>query len=509
MYRGVGGRAAFARRRATYFDQERPDPVEVDPEAGRALGDKLRRQWIRLAQDQFAFSQTLREFELAGAYVLDEHLTTASWLRHQLHLTHAQAAQQVTVARQLEQLPLTAEALEQGEISYQHSAVLASSARKLGAEVVQPQEATLVKAAKQVDPFRLGLLVQHLEHAVDPDGSLSWFEAQQERRRLELSRTSDGMWALRGLFDAEGGAVIASGLEKLMPVPLPDDRRPVWQRRADALVESFREGAERPQLTVLSELGTLKGLPGSPGGELRDSLLIPAPAVQRLACDAVVQEAHLHEDGIQVDLSEQRRTVPARLRRKLELRDGGCRFPRLRPAAPLDRRPPPPALAGRRPDRARKPGPALPPPPRQGPRGRLVPQLGCSRRAPRRASLAGALHVVVVEREVRMPPAEEPLLHLEEGVQQPLDLAGVVHRLAAGRRQLLQSARDVVAEIGGNFPDAVAVQLLQLPEDPVGRSEHPLKGVPAAVLSFDLFLELFDPLVGAIDHLSPTLPKAL
>src|SRR5207253_7983923 len=103
-----------------------------------------------------------------------------SWLRHRLNMTGAQAAQQVMVARKLEQLPETAAAYSEGEISYQHTAVIASCARKLGPEVVAPHEQTLVDCAKQVDPFRLSLVTQQIEQMEDPDGSLSFFERQHE-----------------------------------------------------------------------------------------------------------------------------------------------------------------------------------------------------------------------------------------------------------------------------------------------------------------------------------------
>ncbi|HKT82949.1 MAG TPA: DUF222 domain-containing protein, partial [Solirubrobacterales bacterium] len=136
-----------------------------------------------------------------------------------------------------------------------------------------------------------------------------------------------GMWVLRGLFDGEGGAVIATGLDSLMGPPAPDDHRPGWQRRADAMVEVFKTGAPAAQLTVIAELETLRGRRGAPGGELRDGLMVPGATVQRIACDCERQEVRIGEDGINVEISGLTRVVPPKLRRALDVRDGGCRFP--------------------------------------------------------------------------------------------------------------------------------------------------------------------------------------
>lgn len=301
--------------------------LEVDTTTAAEMAERLRRCWQDVQHAQARFTHQLRNFDLANAYAAGGALSMAAWLRQQLHMSANQAAQQVMLARELDDLPETAKALAAGEISYQHAAVIASCARKLGSAVVAEHELTLVACAKEVDPFSLGRVTEHLEHCADPDGSLTFFERQHERRTLQLHRCDDGMYALRGIFDREGGALIATGLEALMRPAGRDDDRTAGQRRADALVEKFRSGAESPQLTVITELRTLRGDKGSPAGELRDQLTIPSEVVRRIACDCEVQHGHVCADGVNVELSELQRLVGPRLRRQLELRDGGCTAP--------------------------------------------------------------------------------------------------------------------------------------------------------------------------------------
>jgi uncharacterized protein DUF222/HNH endonuclease len=301
--------------------------TSVDAATAAEMGAEVISQWQRVQREQAKFTHKLRNFDLAHACAASGALTTAAWMRVNLRMTGPQAAQQVMLARQLDELPQTAAALERGDISYQHAAVIASCARKLGSEVVAAREEILVDCAREVDPFSLGKVTDHLEHCVDPDGSLSFFERQHERRTLQVQRGGDGMYTLRGIFDPEGGALVATGLEALMAPTGADDWRSAGQRRADALVAKFREGAESPQLTVITELSTLRGQPGSPAGELRDQLTIPSAVVRRIACDCKLQQGHVCEDGVQVQLSELQRVVSPTQRRQLELRDGGCTFP--------------------------------------------------------------------------------------------------------------------------------------------------------------------------------------
>ena len=135
------------------------------------------------------------------------------------------------------------------------------------------------------------------------------------------------MYALRGIFDREGGALIATGLETLMKPAARDDDRSAGQRRADALVVKFRSHLESPQLTVICEPGTLRKQAGTPGGEIRDRLTLPSEVVRRIACDCSLQEGHVCANGTDVHLGELQRVVSPALRRQLELRDGGCTVP--------------------------------------------------------------------------------------------------------------------------------------------------------------------------------------
>jgi hypothetical protein len=192
------------------------------------------------------------------------------------------------------------------------------------------------------------------------------------------------MVALDGLLEPEAGQTLVAALEPLARPHSATDERSGGQRRADALTELARRALEggrlpqtggvRPQLTVLVDLDSLVGHPGtgSLGGDTACGPLDPE-ACQRLACDGAVTRVlvtrhpglhdhrHLddpsghpgHHDPIggvpltqrlqaamtrlppvlggapsqPLDLGRTTRVVSPTQRTALAVRDGGCVFP--------------------------------------------------------------------------------------------------------------------------------------------------------------------------------------
>src|SRR5690242_19880775 len=103
MITGVWGRCAA--------ELESEPQIEVDAATAAEMATELALEWQRTQRQQAAFSKKLRKFDLAHAAPALGALTTAAFLRSQLHMSVNQATQQVMVARQLDDLPETAQAL--------------------------------------------------------------------------------------------------------------------------------------------------------------------------------------------------------------------------------------------------------------------------------------------------------------------------------------------------------------------------------------------------------------
>src|ERR1700674_1664811 len=283
------------------------------------------------------FMRRLARFDTGQGYVADGALSPKPWLRWQCNLSPSAASDRVEVAQGLACLPLTTQAFADGDISYQHAAMIARTAEKLGEKMESNAEMILVAAAKELDPARLRVVTVQLRHYMDPDSVLDDANESNELRFLHLSQTLDGVFYLNGRLDDEGGAILQTALNALSGPPAPDDKRSPKQRRADSLVELARQlldrgnlpevGGQRPHLVVTVAMATLAKQPGSPAAELEWAQPIPAETARRLACDAAITPILPGSESNQPQAGSTTRVPAGSQRKALVVRDRGCRFP--------------------------------------------------------------------------------------------------------------------------------------------------------------------------------------
>jgi hypothetical protein len=86
--------------------------------------------------------------------------------------------------------------------------------------------------------------------------------------------------------------------------------------------------AERYQVLLHVDAETLSEEGSALGqSELEDGTRVSAETSRRLACDGSLVEIGHGKDGSVLDVGRKSRTIPPSLRRALEARDRGCRFP--------------------------------------------------------------------------------------------------------------------------------------------------------------------------------------
>src|SRR5256886_9889670 len=265
---------------------------------GESLGDAL----IQIREAgidplEAAFATGVRRSDKSGEYKADGALSLTAWLRWKCKLSGGAAMERVEIARQLEKLPQTGAAFANGDVGYQHVAVLARTAEHVGAAVVRKEEGTLLQAAQTMDPGQFTTVAKNFEHPVDAAGALAEANRAYERRYFHIAEPVDGLVRLDGVLDAEGGATLRTALQPFMK-PVKDDARSYGQRSADALVRLGREGGSggkrdgagpRPQLIIRASLDTLAGTKGAPAGELEGGGTVPAETLQRHACGSAIR----------------------------------------------------------------------------------------------------------------------------------------------------------------------------------------------------------------------------
>jgi hypothetical protein len=301
----------------------------------RDLGQRICQLHQQITQLQADFVHTIGAFDTAQGYELDDARSTQAWLRARLRLHPRDAAQLVGLARQLRQLPVVDEAFTAGQISQQHAAVIARTARQAGVEHVTPVEPHLVELARVDDPARLRIAAQHLRYCVDPDGAGRDAVKAYEKRELSMAQTLDGMVAVQGMLDPVSGATVLAAVDALTPPPRDEDPRTHGQRRADALTEICRralEGGqlpevsgEKPHLLVTLSYESLIGRLRAAPANLDWVGPISAAEARMLACDCAVIPAVLDGAGEVLDIGRKDRVWPVAIARAIGLRDQTCR----------------------------------------------------------------------------------------------------------------------------------------------------------------------------------------
>ena len=284
---------------------------------------------------ELKFSEMAAAFATTDEYDLDGSVSPVHWIRHQCHMGGGAAADRVAVGEQLQNMPESAEAVAGGEIGFAHLALIARTATALTETGSNKQfdETHLLQKAKEFSVGRFRIFCDHQRHANDPEGYLAEQAQGVEDRSLTLSSGESGRVWVRGVLDAEGGAVLRIALEPLaQPTGKGDDRR-LSRRFADALVElaghSLDNGMvpQRPHLQVTATLETLLQHAGAPAGDLEFSLPISAVSVERLACDCNVTRVLLDADSQVIDVGRSKRVISPAQRKALHVRDKGCRWP--------------------------------------------------------------------------------------------------------------------------------------------------------------------------------------
>lgn len=302
----------------------------------------------------FRWLELLREFDACEGWKGEGIKSLAHWLNWKCGMSLNTAREKVRVALALKELPQTSAAFREGRLSY-------SKARAITRVATTNNEDVLLHIALNGTAF-------HVEQAVYAWRREKRFELlKQENRRHELRELhwytdDDGCMVLQARFTPEQGALVKNAIEAMMetifdehknvsaetsecelPDPCQQHPMPIHSHRTDALARIAAEWSSNPVSTPLSgndrfvinihtDIETLRADGSGAESELEGSENVSAETSRRLACDCSVINWLDHKGcaitGAEpLSVGRKTRTVPPALRRALQRRDRGCRFP--------------------------------------------------------------------------------------------------------------------------------------------------------------------------------------
>lgn len=297
-----------------------------------ALGDKITELAAHMDAAEYRFLVLLERFYRDDGWKVLGISSCAHWLNWRCGLSLGVAREKIRIARALPELPLISQAFSEGKISY-------SKVRAMTRVATPENEDVLLNVALHGTASHVETQVR-LYRRVKRIEALKKENERHAHRELSWREDEDGYWTLTGRFTPDQGAVIRKALERAqesMWDPEQQEKDPVSARRADALErvadsyladgEPDRSGGDRCLVHVHTDIETLKEHGAGAEAELEDGGHVPAETSRRMACDASFVHWQETAGGEPLNVGRKTRTIPPAIRRALQRRDLGCRFP--------------------------------------------------------------------------------------------------------------------------------------------------------------------------------------
>ena len=316
------------------------------------LGDEITILSANLHAATHRLLVLIAEFDRRRGWEQDGQRSCADWLAFRTGIDLGAAREKVRAAKALEQLPAISAAMARGQLSF-------AKVRALTRVATPEHEADLLEFARgctaaQVERLARGwrMLNRHDEAELE--------RIRHRSRTFSVFPGDDGMYVVRGRLDPEVGALLMRAIEAAGDALYRAEasggaETEPEQRRADAIgllaeramaagfgvtagsnEPSTEEGAsapasgtraERYQVVLHVDRATLDRNAEPGRSELEDGTRVSAETSRRLACDASLVRVGQTEQGGVLDVGRKTRTIPPALRRSLDARDRGCRFP--------------------------------------------------------------------------------------------------------------------------------------------------------------------------------------
>src|SRR2546427_3067888 len=238
------------------------------------LGDEIAELSAHLDAATARLLDLIREFDARAGWNTG-FCSCAQWLSWRVGMNRGAARERVRVARALGALPLLAEALARGQLSY-------AKVRALTRVATPETEARLLAVGRAGTAAHVERIVRGWRY-VDRRAEAREAKHRHATRALHVYQAEDGMVVLRGRLEPEMGALLVQALAAA--------RESLYQRareRARAATSSGNVSAETPTVTqqradalaLVTETALHHGLdPGPPGERYQVVVHVDAPVL--------------------------------------------------------------------------------------------------------------------------------------------------------------------------------------------------------------------------------------
>jgi hypothetical protein len=343
--------------------------AESDSQPLTALEDEITTLCAHLGAAEHRLLTAIGEFDARSGWVGLGIASCAHWLSWKCGISLSAGHEKVRIARALRTLPELSAAMSRGELSY-------SKVRALTRVATPANESSLVRLGRQGTASQIEEIVRRYRR-VQRLAEAAEAAAIQRSREVRYRWDEDGTFILNARLPPEQGALVLKALEAatdaireaarveahaqssaedsgLEPTAVPADqssaedsprseRQPgipaesFSARRADALVlmaetvlahgPANLSGPDRSQVVLHVDAAALAGATQDAQCELEHGPALAVETARRLLCDSSIVTVAEDPDGNPLNVGRKTRSIPTALRRALNCRDKGCRFP--------------------------------------------------------------------------------------------------------------------------------------------------------------------------------------
>jgi len=285
----------------------------------------------------------IREYDNSHGWTGPGLNSCAHWLNWKCGINLGAAREKVRVAHALKDLPKISEKFRRGEVSY-------SKVRAMTRVATEKNEDYLLKIARYGTAAHVERLVRNYRK-VKRTKALERDNERHAVRQLDWYFDDDDYLVLKGRFTPDQGMLIKKVLELIVDEDFNEQKdvsaetpidefnarsEPISQRRADALVRMAEaylsksgsaNSGDHYLVHVHTDIETLKANGTGVESEIDEGRNVSAETSRRLSCDVGVVHWLENKKGETLSVGRKTRTIPPAIRRALQRRDGGCRFP--------------------------------------------------------------------------------------------------------------------------------------------------------------------------------------
>ncbi len=254
-------------------------PTDHERKPLQTLADEISELSAHIAAATYRFLILIREFDEREGWEGPGLKSCAHWLNWKCGIGMGAAREKVRAAHALTDLPPISDAFRTGRISF-------SKVRAMTRVATPGNEEYLLMIAEHGTASHVERLVQGYR-SVKRAEALEAENLRHDLRELNWFVDDDGSYVLKARLTPERGARVVQALSTAM----------------DAAMD------------------------GPMDGESEEHKNVSAETSRHLACDSGVVQWLEAADGTTLDVGRRTRSIPPALRRALERRDQGCRFP--------------------------------------------------------------------------------------------------------------------------------------------------------------------------------------